>query len=181
MPPIRAEEHGVERFAPGRGRRTCHRVDEWRAPAFEPPYWMFGDYQLDVDFEKTSTWYDSDGDVHDTVVSNPTPIAPSTKKLATDRYLQITIAGKTHGVHEVVAYFHANPKRLSWTALKDSESSITRKDGVRVRVKRYHVHHAGKRDGKPDLTNNLRASLEILPCREHERRTRRERKTKTPQ
>lgn len=137
---------------------------------------MFGDYQLDVDFEKTSTWYDSDGDVHDEEVSFPNPISPSTKKPATDRYLQITIAGETHGVHEVVAYFHANPKRISWSALKNSESTITRRDGARVRVKRYHVHHAGKRaDGKPDLTNNLRAALEILPYREHERRTRADR------
>ena len=133
---------------------------------------MFGDYQLDVDFEKKSTWYDSDGEVHDEEVSFPSPISPSMKKPATDRYLQITIAGETHGVHEVVAYFHANPQRISWSSLKNTQSVVTRRDKERVRVKRYHVHHAGKRvDGKPDLTNNLREALEILPYREHERRT----------
>ena len=46
------------------------------------------------------------------------------KKPATDRYLQITIAGETHGVHEVVADFHANPKRISWSALKHAESMV---------------------------------------------------------
>ena len=38
MPPIRVERLDVERFAAGRGRRVCRRVDEWRAPVFEPAY-----------------------------------------------------------------------------------------------------------------------------------------------
>ena len=38
MPPIRVERAGVERFAAGRGRRVCRRVDEWRCPVFEPAY-----------------------------------------------------------------------------------------------------------------------------------------------
>jgi hypothetical protein len=64
------------------------------------------------------------GEVHDEEVSILNPISPSMKKPATDRYLQITIAGETHGVHEVVAYVHANPKRISWSALKHAESMV---------------------------------------------------------
>lgn len=170
MPPIQTTTENVNRYRLGRGRRVCKRVDVWAAPACEP-YWMWGDYHLDVDFVKTSTWYLQDGSVHDSETSHPSPSAPTTSKALPGRYLVIRFGGEKHGVHEVVAYFHANHRGLSWDALKTSLSSIRKRDGEKARVKRYHVHHAGKDQGKPDIFNNLRSSLQILPFREHERLT----------
>ena len=137
---------------------------------------MWFDYQLDVDFCKTSTWYLQDGSVHDRETSHPSPKPPSLAKSPKARYLTMTFGGAVHGVHEVVAYFHCNPRGLSWHALKASTSRVTRQDGERSVVKRYHVHHSAKTpNGEPDLTNNLRSSLTILTFREHVRLTQTER------
>ena len=174
-PPIRVVTRGVLRQAAGRGRRSCKRVDEWTAPAHSA-YWMWGEYQLDVDFCKTSTWYLPDGTVHDTEVTHPSPNPPSSALAPTARYLTIQFGGRLQRVHEVVAYFHANHRSLTWSALKDSTSRITRQDGGQTSVKRYHVHHTAKTpSGAPDLTNNLRSSLAIVPFREHVRLTRADR------